>query len=632
MLQPLFPVTQQFQAKNGSNLVSGKIYIYFQGRTALATTYHDEEGTVVNSNPVLLDNNGRATVFADSAYAYTIVVCDYYGKELFSQDITLHDVTETADEITIIGSDGSILINRTTADNVKTFDLYANTNIIATKQSVDDLASRVSTNEDDIEDIKGGIEDIGTALSNKKDKQNAKTFTGSVTKTVKKITQNANGEMNVEFEDIDLPNDVTITSSDNSINVTDDGEGNFDLTLNTGDVDDTWAHFKNDNTWYNINTINYTDVSSGLSLAEGELISSMSASLPAGLYFFSAELAYNSYTAEDTYQKIDLKIMYGDTALRAESFNFDKATPNGVFQTEWSSGLFKLESAGNIAIKLALGASSFASTYNNQVKVSHFFIRKIDESAIGGGSGSGDNDKVAVDANATAGYLEDVLVSDSDLVSLVKSGNTLRVNVNTEYSADPKLSTMNESQINSAIANYGNYALQDGYSELTWGDTSYTSYQWINASVYQMVRLSDAQGTITKCNLALCGSLAFSDPKPCFNIGIFSTDGTLLGQSGVKYYGTDFNSDEELCTVDMIEASEGSLSIQRNTRYIIMLWSCGLQIAGLDKSTNYNYVYDLNLRQNLQGTISSPSWPAISDISTRASVVPYITFGAAALS
>ena len=102
-LSALWPVTQQFQAKNGSNLVSGKVYIYYQGRTALATTYHDEAGTVVNANPVLLDNNGRATVFVNTKYSYTIVVCDYYGKELFSQDITLHDVISS--EI-VIGSDG----------------------------------------------------------------------------------------------------------------------------------------------------------------------------------------------------------------------------------------------------------------------------------------------------------------------------------------------------------------------------------------------------------------------------------------------------------------------------------------------------------------------------------------------
>lgn len=102
-LSALWPLTTQFQNKNGSILTAGRVYVYYKNRTALATTYHDEAGTVVNANPVLLDNNGRATVFANTKYSYTIVVCDYYGKELFSQDITLHDVIST--EI-VIGSDG----------------------------------------------------------------------------------------------------------------------------------------------------------------------------------------------------------------------------------------------------------------------------------------------------------------------------------------------------------------------------------------------------------------------------------------------------------------------------------------------------------------------------------------------
>lgn len=225
-LRALWDVTQQFQNKNGSNLTSGKIYIYYQGRTALATTYHDEDGTVVNSNPVLLDNNGRATAFADPIYSYTIVVCDYYGKELFSQDITLHDAISTAEDVVVLGTDGTVLVDRTELPNGVQYDLSVNTDIIATKEDVSDL-------EDEIND----------KLDDKKDKQTALTFNGAATKTVKKITQNANGEMNVEFEDIDLPPEVPnveITSEDNSIQVTEstDVQTNtktFDLSVNVDD-------------------------------------------------------------------------------------------------------------------------------------------------------------------------------------------------------------------------------------------------------------------------------------------------------------------------------------------------------------------------------------------------------------
>lgn len=290
MLKSLWPVTQQFQNKNGSNLVSGKIYIYYQGRTALATTYHDEDGTVVNANPILLDNNGRATAFADTAYSYTIVVCDYYGKELFSQDITLHDVTETADELTIIGSDGSIHIDSSTSGGVKTFDLSANTDILATKQSVDDLDERVT--------------DIESTLPNKKNVQTALEFTGSATKTVKKITQNANGEMNVEFEDIDLPQqvpNVNVTSSNNSVEVTTtiDPSTNtktFDLSVTNDTAEVEYGRFITSNV---TSTASLIKTRGNLELANNKI------QLKGGsLYHFTLRGSYQVTTLSNTLQQL----------------------------------------------------------------------------------------------------------------------------------------------------------------------------------------------------------------------------------------------------------------------------------------------------------------------------------------
>lgn len=87
-LVPLYDLTQQFNNKNGAVLVGGKLYVYYVGRTELATTWADEDAAATNPNPVLLDNNGRAPVFVDDSYSYTLVVCDRNGAELFSQDIT----------------------------------------------------------------------------------------------------------------------------------------------------------------------------------------------------------------------------------------------------------------------------------------------------------------------------------------------------------------------------------------------------------------------------------------------------------------------------------------------------------------------------------------------------------------
>ena len=85
-LQALWAPETQFQNKNGSLLVSGKIYVKYRGRSQLARTYRDSEGTYLNTNPLLTDNDGRVLCFADDAFSYTAVVCDFYGNELFSFD------------------------------------------------------------------------------------------------------------------------------------------------------------------------------------------------------------------------------------------------------------------------------------------------------------------------------------------------------------------------------------------------------------------------------------------------------------------------------------------------------------------------------------------------------------------
>lgn len=154
--------------------------------------------------------------------------------------------------VEISSEDNSVKVTETrdVETNTKTFDLSSNTEIIATKKSVDDvkedlndLTVIVNNHTTQIGQIQEDVEAVENTLANKKDKQTPKTFNGSATKTVKKVIQNANGEMNVEFEDIDLPSqvpNVEITSEDNSVKVTEttDTQTNtkkFDLSV---DVDD----------------------------------------------------------------------------------------------------------------------------------------------------------------------------------------------------------------------------------------------------------------------------------------------------------------------------------------------------------------------------------------------------------
>ena len=622
-LRALWPVTQQFQNKNGSNLVSGKVYIYYQGRTALATTYHDEEGTVVNSNPVLLDNNGRATVFANTIYSYTIVVCDYYGKELFSQDITLHDAISTAKDVVVLGTDGTVLVDTTTFPNGVQYDLSVNTDIIATKKSVDDvktdlnnLTGKVDNHTTQIDQIQEDIKGIESTVSKKKDKQNELNFNGSATKTIKKITQYPNGELDVEFEDIDLPQEVpnvTITSEDDSIHVkeTTDIQTNtkkFDLSVNIEDAP-TFGRFVANN---------------GLTLTKTEGNMTLSSD---GKIQLKKGKGYH-FTIRGNYFNDTL---YND--LRDISFieySRNETIPiivDGTLSTEQAQPFEISFDVAQRTSDLNYGIAFSGLTSNGHISGLRVEVHDINSVSVNGGSGgSGDNDKVAVDANAEPGYLENVLVSDSDIVSLVKLGNVLHVQVNTASTADPKLSTCDEAVINGATGNYGSYALANGYDKLVWDDPS--SYSWLNASVIQMKRLCTSQGTVTKCNIAICGSLSFTSPPAFINCGIFNTNGKLLGSTGLRLYGTDFFSGSELVSFDMSEVNTGDLNLKNNTYYIIQIITCGLQLAALSHADSYNYTYDHDLRMNMEGNTSKASWSNINDLTSRAAQIPWLSFAA----
>lgn len=219
MIQTLWSLDQQFQNKNGSILTHGKIYVYYQGRTALANTYADEDGIALNTNPIILDNNGRAPCFVSTMYAYTVVVCDPYGNELFSYDITLHDVVDVAEKVLVLGTDGTVQVDTTTLPNGVQYDLSVNTDIIATNETVSGVSS-VLDNKIDV--VEGNVQSVCAALDNKKDKQATKSYSGSQTKTITNISQDSNGVITVTYNDIDLPPEVPnveIVSPNDTISV-----------------------------------------------------------------------------------------------------------------------------------------------------------------------------------------------------------------------------------------------------------------------------------------------------------------------------------------------------------------------------------------------------------------------------
>lgn len=228
LLGPMF----QIENTKGVPATGGWLEVYIHGTRNKYYCAKDFDGTL-HPFKIPLDGLGANIVLASPAHAYDVYAYNKYGSLIMSRYNIVPatgDGSIVKDVVAITSNDGTVDVSTSDQTN---WDL-----------SIKDTTDQVAQNTSDISDIKDDIDDINTALDGKKNVQTAKTFTGAATKTVKKITQNANGEMNVEFEDIDLPAEVPnveITSEDNSIQISEsiDVQTNtktFDLSVNVDDA------------------------------------------------------------------------------------------------------------------------------------------------------------------------------------------------------------------------------------------------------------------------------------------------------------------------------------------------------------------------------------------------------------
>ena len=223
----LISPTFQFMNVSGKPLVDGYVNVYISGTRSKYYAFSDFEGTLHPFN-IPLNALGSAVILVSPAHSYDIYVYNSVGTLQMSRyNITpaTGEGTVITDVTTLTSKDGTVDI---TANSSTNYDLSI-TNKIAELKAYTDQAKN-----DAIESANTSIADLD---NKKKDKQNELNFNGSATKTVKKITQNANGELDVEFADIDLPG-YNISSSDGSINVS-TSEGVTDLTLPSDVVRDS---------------------------------------------------------------------------------------------------------------------------------------------------------------------------------------------------------------------------------------------------------------------------------------------------------------------------------------------------------------------------------------------------------
>jgi hypothetical protein len=187
-----------FQCVNtsGKPLTEGYINVYIHGTRNKYYCAKDFDGTLHPFN-IPLDSLGANIVLAQPLYTFDIYVYNKYGSLQMSRyNVKPHtDVGEAiAQLVEISSSDNTVGIDRTSATG---WNL-----------SIKDTVDRVDVIEE--------------ALDGFKTKQEEYSQSGGVTKTITNITQDENGEINVTYEDIDLPPEVPtveITSPNDTIQI-----------------------------------------------------------------------------------------------------------------------------------------------------------------------------------------------------------------------------------------------------------------------------------------------------------------------------------------------------------------------------------------------------------------------------
>lgn len=228
---------QQFIDKNGKPFAGGKLYTYIAGSSTAIETYKkigSVDATNTNTNPIILDMKGMANIVISRDMAYKFVLCD-------KNDVKIDEW----DNITAGGSGG--YLPETIVVRVDGTEHHITST--ASRDGENRLIFTIDIDQDFLDRIDGIEEDIESLEQNKKDivRQTSYTADGSSVKTIKKITQDPNGEVDVEFEDIEFPQqapNVNITSPNNTIEIQSSTEGGvktFEIDVKTSSNEGVWS-------------------------------------------------------------------------------------------------------------------------------------------------------------------------------------------------------------------------------------------------------------------------------------------------------------------------------------------------------------------------------------------------------
>ena len=381
----------QIENKNGLPVIGAKIYVYYTGSRTVAPIYSDKEGTSL-VNPAITDTLGNVTIFAQTGSFYDVLVYDNDDTLLFSK-------------INVTPSDS-------TSADVKEVDIEAGFGIQVHKRYQENKAIYNVSIDPDEAATSEEVANIQNQLDNKKDKQLSKSYSGSKTKTITNLSQDANGVITVNYEDIDLPSEVPnveITSKDNSVQVTEttDVQTNtkkFDLSVN---IDDPLEYGQ----------FRATNVTSQAQLAKinGNIeLNNYAIKLKKGnSYHFTVR---GSYVANNTVNTNSTIVYIEPISFNNIQVNVDNTITDSQF-FEISYDVYKLSSDKNYNV-------AFSSIADGKVSELWVEVHNLNGVSVNGGSGGGGT-------TYSAGY--GIVLNDNTIslnTDIFRSGNCIGISRN----------------------------------------------------------------------------------------------------------------------------------------------------------------------------------------------------------
>lgn len=280
-MELLFDNAIQFQAKNGTLLTSGRVYVYYLGRTELAPVYSGYSGDTPISNPVMLDAEGRGSIYVDPAFSYTYVVTDRFGKEQFSIDKEFPAGIPTEGTYVTRIVEGDYIKVEETGDRAKTVTV-----------GVDDTAKDILDNAASRDYVDDAVAAAKTTLEE-----------GNNIKLNLDVKEDGHFEYTINAKNID----VTSPNGTITVNVVDDpltDTKTFQLDIGSGNVEYFFGNSANisvtDNRQYELVSLANQGVQGNLNPA----------SLKKGIYLMCASIKYRPVSNTNDMQRVFISAGY----------------------------------------------------------------------------------------------------------------------------------------------------------------------------------------------------------------------------------------------------------------------------------------------------------------------------------